>query len=34
MLPFKLTKNEVGRYKVVRDGKTILRDNNITYDSH
>lgn len=33
-LPFKLTKNEVGRYKVVRDGKTILRDNNITYDSH
>lgn len=34
MLPFKLTKNETGRYKVVRDGKTILRDNNITYDSH
>ncbi|MDH5104341.1 Stk1 family PASTA domain-containing Ser/Thr kinase [Lentilactobacillus diolivorans] len=33
-LPFKLTKNEVGRYKIVRDGQTILRDNNITYDSH
>lgn len=32
-LPFKLTKNEVGRYKVVRDGKTILRDNNVTQDS-
>ncbi|EHO51147.1 Stk1 family PASTA domain-containing Ser/Thr kinase [Lentilactobacillus kisonensis] len=33
MLPFKLTKNEVGRYKIVRDGKTILRDNNVTQDS-
>ncbi len=33
-LPFKLTKNENGRYKVVRDGKTILRDNNITVDQH
>lgn len=33
MLPFKLTKNEVGRYKVVRDGKTILRDNNVTQNS-
>lgn len=34
VLPFKLTNNEVGKYKVVRDGKTIMRDNNVTYDSH
>ncbi|MGF2383902.1 Stk1 family PASTA domain-containing Ser/Thr kinase [Lentilactobacillus otakiensis] len=34
ILPFKLTGNEVGKYKVVRDGKTIMRDNNVTYDSH
>ncbi|APR08459.1 Stk1 family PASTA domain-containing Ser/Thr kinase [Lentilactobacillus parabuchneri] len=33
-LPFKLTSKEVGKYKVVRDGKTIMRDNNVTYDSH
>lgn len=34
ILPFKLTANEVGQYKVVRDGKTIMRDTNVTYDSH
>ncbi|MEE8823892.1 serine/threonine-protein kinase PrkC [Lentilactobacillus sunkii] len=34
LLPFKLSNNEVGKYKVVRDGKTIMRDNNVTYDSH
>lgn len=33
-LPFKLSGNEVGQYKVVRDGRTIMRDNNVTYDSH
>ncbi|AQW22015.1 serine/threonine protein kinase [Lentilactobacillus curieae] len=34
LLPFKLTKDEIGKYKIVRDGKTILRDNNITYEMH
>ncbi|WP_268913034.1 Stk1 family PASTA domain-containing Ser/Thr kinase [Lentilactobacillus sp. SPB1-3] len=33
-LPFELTKDEIGKYKIVRDGKTILRDNNITYQMH
>ncbi len=33
-LPFKLAKNEVGKYRVVRDGKTILQGNNITAQSH
>ncbi|WP_283678205.1 Stk1 family PASTA domain-containing Ser/Thr kinase [Lentilactobacillus sp. Marseille-Q4993] len=34
LLPFKLLDSENGKYKVVRDGQTILRDNNVTYDSH
>ncbi|PAK87476.1 Stk1 family PASTA domain-containing Ser/Thr kinase [Lentilactobacillus parakefiri] len=33
-LPFKLSGSEVGQYKVVRDGRTIMRDNNVTYNSH
>lgn len=33
MLPFKLANNEVGKYKVIRNGKVILRDNNVTADS-
>ncbi|MCY9806895.1 Stk1 family PASTA domain-containing Ser/Thr kinase [Lentilactobacillus senioris] len=34
ILPFKLADNEVGKYKVVRDGKVILRDNNVTSNSN
>lgn len=33
-LPFKLTKNEVGKYKIVRNDKTIIEDSNVTVDSH
>lgn len=34
ILPFKLATKEVGKYKVVRNGKVILRDNNVTTDSN
>ena len=34
ILPFKLGDNEVGKYKVIRNGKVILRENNVTADSN
>lgn len=32
-MPFKLKSGTVGRYKIVRNGKVILRDNNVTADT-